>query len=194
MNSILLIKNILLGFILLILLFNLQKCQTKKEKIKSLSAPIERPVQKAKDILILYSDSSYLKAILKATEMISYEKKQSDPFIFFPKNVQIIFYNSQHIPTSTLTANQSVYFIKTHKAYLKYNVHFINDKHEHLITEKLVWNQMNGKITTDKAIKIITPTQIINGIGIECEEDFSAYTIKNITGIIQLNDSINSQP
>lgn len=126
--------------------------------------------------------------------MIAYDKNQSEPFIFFPKKIKIIFYNQQQIPTSTLSAHQAVYFTKTQKAYLKYNVNFINDKHEHLITENIVWNQSTGKITTDQPIQIITPTQIIKGNGIECEEDFSNYTIKNITGIIQINDSTNTKP
>lgn len=164
-------------------------CQNNQEKIKKLTPPAERPTQKSKDITITYSDSSQLKALLKANEMIAYEKNQTEPFIFFPNQIKIIFYKENQTPTSTLTANQAVYFTKTQKAYLKYNVHFLNDKQEHLITENIVWNQNTGKIFTDKSIKIITPKQIINGTGIECEEDFSDYTIKNITGIIQLNDS-----
>ncbi len=167
-------------------------CQRNKEKIKSLILPAERPTQKSKNVTILYSDSTQLKAMLYAHQMIAYEKNQTDPFIFFPDSIKIIFYNQQQIPSSTLTALQAVYFTKTQKAYLKYNVNFINDKQEHLITENIVWNQSTGKITTDKPIKIITPTQIINGNGIECEEDFSSYTIKNITGIIQINQEKDS--
>lgn len=165
----------------------LVSCQNKKEDIKKLSLPIERPTQKSSDVTVLYSDSTRLKAILKASKMIAYEKNRQDPFVFFPDSIKIIFFNAQQVPTSTLTAHQAVYFTKTQKAYLKYNVHFINDKQEHLITEHVVWNQSTGKISTDKTVKIITPTQIISGTGIVCEEDFSDYTIKNITGIIQLN-------
>lgn len=177
------------GIIFLFLLTFLINCQNKKEQIHKLTPPAERPTQKSKNVTLLYSDSSHLKAILYANDMIAYEKNQSDPFIFFPNNIKIIFYNQTQIPTSTLTANQAVYFTKTQKAYLKYNVNFINDKKEHLITENVLWNQSTGKISTDQSVKIITPQQIINGKGIECEEDFSDYTIKNITGIIQLNDS-----
>lgn len=174
------------GFIPLLLLA-LFSCKNNKEKIKSLTLPVERPSQKSKDVTLLYSDSAKLKALLKSPEMIAYDKNLNEPFIYFPNTVQVIFYNEQQIPTSTLTANQAVYFTKTQKAYLKYNVHFINDKKEHLTTENIVWKQSTGKITTDKPVRISTPTQIINGTGIECEEDFSDYTIKNITGIIHLN-------
>lgn len=188
------LKGIVLFLNILFCSTILISCNNNKQKIKSLSLPPERPTQKSKQVTLLYSDSARLKAILKANEMIAYDKNQSEPFIFFPKNVEVIFYNQQQIPTSTLTANQAVYFTKTQKAYLKYNVNFINDKKEHLITENIVWNQSTGKITTDQPIQIITPTQIIKGNGIECEEDFSDYTIKNITGIIQINDSANTNP
>lgn len=171
----------------LLLLLGLPSCKNNKEKIKSLKLPAERPSHKSKDLTLLYSDSAKLKAILKSPEMIAYDKNIDEPFIYFPNTLQIIFYNEQQRPTSTLTANQAVYFTKTQKAYLKYNVHFINDKKEHLTTENIVWNQSTGKITSDKPVKVSTPTQIISGTGIECEEDFSNYTIKNITGIIHLN-------
>lgn len=174
-------------YVMSMLVFTLS-CNHNKEKIKALQPPIERPTQKSKDIVILYSDSTRLQAVLKAREMVSYEKDQKDPFIFFPDSVKIIFYNEQQIPASTLTANQAVYFMKSQKAYLKYNVHFVNDKHENLYTESIEWNQNTGKITSDKTVKITTPTQIIYGNGIECEEDFSNYTIRNITGIIQINN------
>lgn len=166
----------------------LYSCKNDKQKIRALTPPLERPTYKSKDVSILYSDSTRLKAILTAQQMINYDKNQTDPFVFFPNTIQVIFYNESQVPTSTLTAQQAIYFTKTQKAYLKYNVHFINDKQEHLMTENLKWDQETGKITSDKAVKIITPTQIINGYGIECEEDFSEYTIKNITGIVQINN------
>ncbi len=175
-------------FYIILCFFVLVDCKNNKEKIKSLAPPAQRPSHKTKHVTLLYSDSTKLKATLKSGEMISYDKNEPEPFIFFPHSIEIIFYNYQQIPTSTLSANQAVYFTKTQKAYLKYNVNFFNDKKEHLVTENLIWNQNTGKITSDKNIKIITPTQIISGKGIECEEDFSDYTIKNITGIIQIND------
>ncbi len=167
-------------------------CENQKSKINKLSPPNERPTQKSLMVTLLYSDSSHLKALLKADEMIAYEKNQNEPFVYFPRSIKIIFFNPQQVPTSTLTAQQAVYYTKSQKAYLKYNVNFINDKKEHLITESIIWNRSTGKITTDKPVKIITPHQIINGTGIECEEDFSAYTIKNISGSIQIKDSTNT--
>lgn len=163
--------------------------QSSKEKIKNFHPPKERPAQKSYNVNIIYSDSSKMKAILNASQMITYNKNQNDAFVYFPNDIKIIFYNNNQAPTSTLTANQAVYFTKSQKAYLKHNVTFINDKNEKLKTEDLEWNQISGKITTDKPVQIITPTQIIKGVGIVCEQDFSEYKLQNITGIVQFNEN-----
>ncbi len=120
-------KPIAISSILITISLTLSSCKNNKEKINALIPPKERPSYKSSNVTLLYSDSTKLKAILKAQQMITYDKKNEESFIFFPNSVQIIFYNNEQIPTSTLTANQAVYFTNSQKAYLRYNVNFIND-------------------------------------------------------------------
>jgi hypothetical protein len=45
------------------------------------------------------------------------------------------------------------------------------------------------KFYTDKPVKIITPEQTLYGDGLEANEDFSAYTIKNIKGTLRVDNT-----
>ena len=68
------------------------------------------------------------------------------------------------------------------------NVVFENDKGEKLETEKLIWEEKNASIRTESAIRITTPNEIITGYGLEADEDFSNYSIRNISGIVNVEE------
>jgi len=68
------------------------------------------------------------------------------------------------------------------------NVVFVNDKGEKLETEKLTWIEKDAKIRTEDAVKITTANEVITGYGLEADEDFSNYTIRNISGIVNVED------
>ncbi len=171
------------------LLLGIKSCENDKKQINAIKPPTVRPSQRSVDATILYSDSGSLKAVLKTKEMLAYEKNMDAPFVLMNKGLKLVFYNKEQKPTSTLTADQGVYFTKSGKAYVKYNVKVANNKHETLYTENLYWDQKKEKIIADKNVKIVTPTQIIMGTGLESDQDFSEYTIKNISGIIQLDST-----
>jgi len=68
------------------------------------------------------------------------------------------------------------------------NVSFKNDEGEHLETEKLIWYEKTAKIIAEDWVTITTPNEIITGYGLEADEDFSNYTISNISGIVNIED------
>ena len=48
-------------------------------------------------------------------------------------------------------------------------------------------DERNKKIKSDKFVKVTTDTESIFGTGFEAEQDFSRYTIHNITGIVKVS-------
>ena len=50
-----------------------------------------------------------------------------------------------------------------------------------LETPLLVWNRKEDKIYNDTTVRITTPYQVIRGIGIIGNHDFSEYVIKDLT-------------
>jgi len=69
----------------------------------------------------------------------------------------------------------------------KNNVIVTNIKGEILNTEHLIWDQNKKIIYSDVFVKITTPTQILFGKGLESDERFENWKIKNPTGNIFIN-------
>jgi LPS export ABC transporter protein LptC len=88
---------------------------------------------------------------------------------------------------SNITAQYAKYFEADERWEAKNNVVAVNIKGDTLKTEYLVWDTRKGKISSDQFVKIIRKDQIITGIGLESNQDFSNYEIKNIKGHIYIN-------
>jgi lipopolysaccharide assembly outer membrane protein LptD (OstA) len=73
------------------------------------------------------------------------------------------------------------------------NVEVINEKKEQLNTEKLYWNQKEGKIYSNDFVKITTQEEILMGEGFESNEDFTKYSIKKLKGTININENDSIQ-
>lgn len=55
-------------------------------------------------------------------------------------------------------------------------------------TERLVWDEATEKISTDAPVKITTGNEVIRGIGLESNQDFSRYQIHQVTGVFHLEE------
>jgi len=105
----------------------------------------------------------------------------------FPEGMKVAFYNGR-INTSNLTADYGANMEQSKELIVEGNVVFVNDKGEKLETEKLTWIEKDAKIRTEDAVKITTANEVITGYGLEADEDFSNYTIRNISGIVNIED------
>ena len=69
------------------------------------------------------------------------------------------------------------------------NVIIKNTRGDILETEKLNWDQNKKEIFTNEFVKITTKNEVIYGIGLESNQNFSKYSIRNIKGVITINQS-----
>ena len=146
------------------------------------------PSQTADTVTMIYTDSAQLKIVLKANRLIQFDKNVSEPFTILPKGVNVTFFNSEEKVSSTLKANYAIRYQISKRMEARYAVEVVNNKGEKLKTEKLIWDEANKKIYTDAFVEITTATQRITGRGLQSNEDFSKYSIKNVVATIQLNN------
>jgi precorrin-4 methylase len=66
------------------------------------------------------------------------------------------------------------------------NVEVINAKGEKLNTEEIIWDEQKKIIYSNAFVKISTGDEIIWGIGMEANEDFTDYVIKKVTGKVKV--------
>jgi LPS export ABC transporter protein LptC len=161
-------------------------CTNKIEKIKEFSAAEKLPGMEADSFEMLYSDSAVIRFKLIAPKLIRYDQEK-EPFMEFPEGIEIEKYNAQMKVVSRITANYARYLNKEDKWLAKNNVIAVNEQGDSLKTEELIWEEKKGKIYTDQFVKIIRQDQVINGIGMESDQDLSNWEIKKPTGTLYLD-------
>lgn len=179
-------KRILFS-ILSLLLSGLYSCENSIEKINLITSEKELPFETTRNAVLIYSDSAIIKLRLSAGKVENYISEEK-PYTEFTEGMEMIFYNDDLTRESQLTANYAIHYPKTGIMEARDNVIVINKKGEMLNTEHLIWDENEHKIYTEEFVKITTADEIIYGHGLEANEDFTQYKIKNIKGTIQINE------
>lgn len=161
-------------------------CVNKIEKIKEFSAAEKLPGMEAEVFEMLYSDSAIIRFKLTAPKLIRYDQEK-EPFTEFPDGITIEKYNNQMKIVSRITANYARHLEKEDKWLAKNNVVAVNEQGDSLKTEELIWDEKNGKIYSDQFVKIIRQDQVINGIGMESDQNLENWEIMKPTGTLYLD-------
>ncbi len=163
-------------------------CTNSIEEIEKLTFEGEEiPEVLSRNILVYYSDSAQMKIIMEAPVLERYIEKGKTKDVM-PEGLKVTFLDTNGAPEAWVTCNYAVYDSDQRVFDLRNNVVVENTKGEKMNTEHLVWDANKGKIFSDEFVKITTDDEIIYGDGFEANQDFTAYRIKHIKGIISLED------
>lgn len=174
-----------------ILFICMTSCENDIAVVNSITSATEKelPIESGKEVEIIYSDSAIARAKLTAPQLDRYNGKKT--YSEMPKGMNVVFYDQFRNVQSKLTANYGIGYDSGNGMDVMEadgNVIVINEKGEQLNTEHLTWNAVTKKIYTDKFVKITTKDEIIWGDGLEANQDFSQYQIKNVKGQIDVKD------
>lgn len=173
---------------MLFVLAMLFSCENDIKKVEMLDRSDTMPVEIAENIKVYYSDSGMLRAYLQSPLMLKFEEEE-EPYIEFPKGVKVIFYDSLEREQTQITARYGINYEDKRLMEARNKVVVINyEKDEKLETERLVWNQRKRIIFSDVFVKITTRDKVIYGDGLESDESFTKYTIKNPSGVIEADE------
>lgn len=162
-------------------------CKNDKKKIDELVSKRNAQEDKADEVTIIYSENGQSKIRMYATEFVRNEIAKP-PFVDMRKGLRVEFFNdSTHEIESTLTAQYARWYEGKGNVLIRDSVVVVNRKGETLNTEELIWNQNVKKFYTEKFVRIVTPDQVMYGDGLEANEDFSWYRIKNPKGTVRVN-------
>lgn len=183
------LKNRGLLVFLMAFCFAISSCETNRDEIMAIGKKVVMPSLTGKDVTMLYSDSTVLKIKLQTPQMLKYEKDVKEPVTIMPKGLFVIFYDEKGKESTTLKADYGVRYEISKRMEVKYNVEVVNVNGEKLNTEHLIWDEQKKKITSDAFVKITTAKEIIMGKGLEANQDFTQYEIKEVTGTIRVDDN-----
>jgi LPS export ABC transporter protein LptC len=161
-------------------------CESNTQEIPLTTTDTVLPTEVSLNTTIMLSDSAILKLKVVTPKLVRYSKEEN-PYVEFPQGLKLIMYDSLGEVESTLDANYGVNYPEEKRVEVKNDVVVKNSKDEVLNTEHLIWLRDEGKIYTEEFVKISTPDEIIYGDGLESNESFTKYRIKNIRGTISVN-------
>jgi LPS export ABC transporter protein LptC len=150
------------------------------------------PDESSKNVKIIYSDSGIIRAVLYAPKIDVYHQ-QDTPFAELPLGMDLRFYEDSLREDSRITSNYAIRYLNTGLIIAKENVEVINTNKEKLNTEYLVWDEEKQLIYTHEFVTITTEDEMILGTGMEADQEFTKYTIKNIKGTFQIEADTVSQ-
>lgn len=161
-------------------------CENDLAEVKRVTTRDTLPVQTIFNSTTTYTDSGRVTFEISAGRVDRFLGE--NPYDNFTDGLIVTSYNRDGSVASKITAENAVNYTKKKRMTARDNVVLENDEGKKLNTEELHWDESEHRIFTDKFVKITTPTEILFGDGLEAEEDFSRYEIKNIKGRIKIEE------
>jgi len=184
-NKLILMKK--MKFIAIILMTAmLFSCENDLGTVNIITSKDNTPFEISKNVKLYYSENSRVKVLLKTPLLERYLGER--PYLEMTKGIEVYFYDSLMRVNSQLTANYAISYENDKITEARNNVIVINEKHEQLNTEYLIWDQNKATIYSNVFVKITTPDEILMGEGFESDERFEKWHIKMPKGSFTLKD------
>ena len=165
-------------------------CENDPKTIADLTTP-KAMTEEAKNIETYLSQGSMLKAKLWAPYML---RSSSDTtFVEFPKTLHVNFFDSTGKVDSHLDAKYGKYYESLNKVYLRDSVLVYNMQGDSLRSPDLWWDQNKQLFYTDKNVWVKRQGTVLLGKGMDSKQDLSDIHIKQVTGLVDLPDSLRPQ-
>lgn len=175
----------LLTFFLVSLLFS---CENEMSTVVKLSTKDSIPDIAITNVNVKQSEMGKITLELTAPKMISFQK--SEAYTEFPNGLRIVFYDSIMQPKSEITANYGISWDSKRTMEARGNVIVRNfQKQEQLNTESLLYDRIAKKVSTNDFVKITTPDRLILGKGMESDELFDNWVIREVSSTIYVQEN-----
>jgi len=182
------LKQLVIGFFFASLLI---ACENDMKEVESFANKNSPLLDSGENVEILYSEEGKVKARIQAPLLI--KDNTAKPFTEFPKGIKVEILDNNKKPVSVLTANYGKRYDKSEETIVQNDVVVTNKKGDRLETEELIRNDKTGELYTDAFVKITTATEVILGMGLKANEDFSWHRIDSVHGDININKNSFSQ-
>jgi LPS export ABC transporter protein LptC len=181
-------NRISLSIVVLLAATMLFSCENDMMSVIKLSSKDSIPDVTINNVHVKQSEMGKLTLELTAPKMISYQTR--DAYTEFPNGLRIIFFDSIMQPKTELTANYGVSWDARRTMQARGNVVIRNfQKKEQLNTESLLYDRNTKKVSTTDFVKITTPDRIIMGKGMESDELFDNWVIRDVSGTIFVDEN-----
>lgn len=134
------------------------------------------PINSAVNIHLVVSDSAIVRSEIKAPKQLEFANGNQE----FPEGIAIQFFEKDGRLSTTIKADRA-YFDKNENQYRgvgNVQVHNLLEDQK-LLSEELYWKPREKRIFTEKFVTVQDGVTLINGTGLEADDSFSSYEIKD---------------
>jgi LPS export ABC transporter protein LptC len=176
------------SIVVLLLATMLFSCENEMAAVIKLSTKDSIPDISITNVKVQQTEMGKPTYELTAPKMISYQKLEA--YTELPNGLRIIFYDSLMQPKSEITANYGISWDSKNTMEARGNVVIRNfQKNEQLNTESLLYDRSARKVSTNDFVKITTPDRLILGKGMESDELFDNWVIRNVSSTIFVEEN-----
>ncbi len=165
-------------FFVLSILLTLYSCDDKFKPTQTDLNTNEAPSQESWNSTVYFSDSGRIKAVLKAGHISVFTEKG---YTLIDSGAVVDFYKDNEVG-STLTGRRGRVEDRSKDIMIYDSVTVINKEGSELRTEKLYWNNKTQRVSSDDFVSIKTPSETIEGVGFESDQNLKNYKIFKVSG------------
>jgi len=174
--------------VLLAVYFLISACTSNKpEEIQAITNREEIPSLIYEEFETVLTDSGKVTHKFITPKMLRYDRKK-EPYMDFPKGLHVIMYLPDGEIDAQIKCRNAINYEKKNLWELNNDVEAVNQKGDILNTEQLFWDSKAKKIYSEKFVTITQGQDVITGTGFEADENMDNWTIKNMQGILELDE------
>ncbi len=156
------------------------------EEVLEFSQDEEIPARSTIDVHYTLTDSGKVKNTLAAGKLDQYQTADT-AYSIISDGFELVFFDDLGQYDGMLTAKNGTINGKTTIMVARDSVVFKNKMDETLRTEELTWYKDSAQVITDKFVTIERADVTIYGKGLTSNQNFTEYSINNVTGSFYLN-------
>lgn len=165
-------------FIIAAVLSFIAGCDDKFRPTQTNVSTEDSPTQESWNSTVIFSDSGKTKAVMEAGHISVYSNKG---YTLIDSGAKVDFFNDD-VKVSTLTGRRAKIDDKTKDIEIFDSIKVINYEGSELTTQKLLWTNKTQRVSSDVFVRIVTPTEAIEGVGFESDQNLKNYKIFKVSG------------
>jgi LPS export ABC transporter protein LptC len=164
-------------------LMGLSACDSDIEAARELANTDDVQMDVATDVRLMHKEAGKLTALITAPLMHRFFRNENR--VVFPEGLLVELYDNG-ILTCTIRAGYGQRDESTKRMTASGGVTVLNYKQEQMDAEEMLWDEVRQEITVEGKVKVTTPTDVLYGLGLVADDRFKNYTMKRITGVVEV--------
>lgn len=169
------------------LFFLLTSCQNSVSEIRDYSTLDRDPILEAEKIDMTLTEKGEVVVRMQAPSMRSYDR-EDNKYDEFREGIYIQSYTSSGVASSSIRAEYAIYQRESKLWEARTHVVAVNEKGDSIQTEQIFWDENQGRVYSNTNVRIRTSTSVLYGKGLESDDRFVNWEIKEPTGIIAIEN------